>query len=94
MIKWRLSDPEEDLMFIENPDTGELENYIPYAVIHCETKDDFERFQKMLKCDVDKIVEKISERSELIRPVGWTTKTEVVRTKDVLDIVMAGGKGC
>ena len=48
MIKWRLSDPEDDLMFIENPDTGELENYIPYVVIHCETKEDFERFKNAM----------------------------------------------
>lgn len=48
MIKWRLSDPEDDLMVIENPDTGELEDYIPHTIIHCETKEDFERFKNAL----------------------------------------------
>lgn len=42
--------------------------------------------------DVDKVVEQIGNISELARPVGWTTKTEIVRTKDVIEIIKAGGE--
>ena len=42
--------------------------------------------------DVDKVVEQIGNISELARPVGWTTKAEIVRTKDVIEIIKAGGE--
>ena len=41
--------------------------------------------------DVDKVVEQLEERSQLIRPVGWMKHYEVITTKEVLEIVKAGG---
>ena len=41
--------------------------------------------------DVDKVVKQLEERSQLIRPVGWMKHYEVITTKEVLEIVKAGG---
>lgn len=41
--------------------------------------------------DVDKVVEQLDERSQLIRPVSWVYPHEVILTKDVMKIVKGGG---
>jgi hypothetical protein len=41
--------------------------------------------------DVDKVVEQLDEKSQLIRPVGWAYPQEVILTRSVLEIVKAGG---
>lgn len=39
----------------------------------------------------DKVLEQLEERSQLIRPVAWTSRQEVILTKEVLEIVRKGG---
>lgn len=41
---------------------------------------------------IEKIENRISEISELIRPVGWSKKIEVVETKAVIDIIQEESK--
>ena len=41
--------------------------------------------------DVDKVVEQLSNRSTLSRPVGWSKSYEIVTLKDAIEIVKAGG---
>lgn len=41
--------------------------------------------------DVEKVVEQLEEKSQLIRPVGWAYPQEVILTKDVMKIVKRGG---
>lgn len=41
--------------------------------------------------DVNKVVKNIGKISEPVRPVGWSRKIEIVCTKDVVEIVKAGG---
>ena len=40
---------------------------------------------------MDKVVKQLGERSQRIKPVGWVAYQEVIMTKEVLDIVKAGG---
>lgn len=40
---------------------------------------------------VDKVVEQLEEKSQLVRPYGWVYPYEVILTKDVMKIVKAGG---
>lgn len=42
--------------------------------------------------DVDKVVEQLSDRSTLSRPVGWSKSYEIVTLKDAIEIVNQGGK--
>lgn len=42
--------------------------------------------------DVDKVVEQLSDRSTLSRPVGWSKSYEIVTLKDAIEIVKQGGK--
>ena len=42
--------------------------------------------------DVDKVVEQLDEKSQLARPVGWVYPYEIILAKDVMKIVMAGGR--
>lgn len=42
--------------------------------------------------DVDKVVEQLSNRSTLSRPVGWSKSYEIVTLKDAIEIVKQGGK--
>lgn len=42
--------------------------------------------------DVDKVVEQLSDRSTLSRPVGWSKTYEIVTLKDAIEIVKKGGK--
>lgn len=42
--------------------------------------------------DVDKVVEQLSDRSTLSRPVGWSKSYELVTLKDAIEIVKQGGK--
>lgn len=37
--------------------------------------------------DVENVVEAIKEKAELVRPVGWTQKEEIIRVKDAIEIV-------
>ena len=41
--------------------------------------------------DIDKVVEQLDKESQLIKPVGWTYRYEVILTRSVLEIVKAGG---
>ena len=41
--------------------------------------------------DVDKVVKQLDKESQLIKPVGWTYRYEVILTRSVLEIVKAGG---
>lgn len=41
--------------------------------------------------NMDKVVEEVSNISSLVRPVGWSTKQEVVLTKDAIEKIKAGG---
>lgn len=41
--------------------------------------------------DTDKVVEQLKEVSEHARPVGWTTKQEIILTKRAIEIVKGGG---
>lgn len=42
--------------------------------------------------DVDKVVEQLSDRSTLSRPVGWSKSYEIVPLKEAIEIVKRGGK--
>ena len=42
--------------------------------------------------DADKVVEQLSDRSTLSRPVGWSKSYEIVTLKDAIEIVKQGGK--
>lgn len=42
--------------------------------------------------DVDKVKKQINGISEMIRPIGWSTKEEIVRTKHAIDIIGNGGR--
>lgn len=41
--------------------------------------------------DVDKVVEELDEKNQLVRPYGWAYPCEVILTKDVMKIVKEGG---
>ena len=43
--------------------------------------------------DVDKVVEQLSDRSTLSRPVGWSKSYEIVTLKDAIEIVNQGRSG-
>lgn len=42
-------------------------------------------------CDLDKIIKQIGTITELVRPVGWSRRVEIVGAKDVIEIVKRGG---
>lgn len=41
---------------------------------------------------VDKVVERLNEKSVLSRPVGWSKSYEIVTLKEAIEIVKQGGK--
>ena len=41
--------------------------------------------------DSERVMKKLDEKSQLIRPVGWANPQEVILTKDVMRIVKDGG---
>lgn len=41
--------------------------------------------------DPEKVIEEISKVSELIRPVGWVRKIEVIETKAAIEKIKKGG---
>ena len=52
MIRWRFTDRNnqyEDVFLNYNAETDTYEEYKPYAIVHCETKEDFDRMQQALK---------------------------------------------
>ena len=52
MIRWRFTDKNneyEDVFLNYNAETNTYEEYKPYAIVHCETKEDFDRMQQALK---------------------------------------------
>ena len=41
--------------------------------------------------DVDKVVEQLTKRSVLARPIAWPTSHEILTLKDAIEIVKEGG---
>lgn len=68
-------------------------NFVGYQEPNAEVREEFSKEVEKIPTayDVDKVVKAVSDISSWVRPVGWSTKQEIVLTKDAIEKIEAGG---